>query len=236
MEPVGIEEWSNTRRTPSVLYLKRADNGRKAVISDTLQQGWPSFDISDAYSGESAGKGLNLALNHRETYAVESALFTNQMIVFELRGGDIFPAFGELFQSQVYKDSGGIVLERVTDKIPKPLRPAGTSRTISLADYKPSLFWERYPQYRDYMEFDIVELTVNRETSKANLALKPHGLVSGPDALRRLQRKLEVVEVAKGELLQARGRSYKVLNVVPPQVVDGVGVLVGWIELAPDSR
>lgn len=40
--------------------------------------------------------------------------------------------------------------------------------------------------------------------------------------------------VRKGDLLEARGRAYKVLNVVLPQEIPDVGRVVGWIELSGD--
>src|SRR5207302_418285 len=76
-------------------------------------------------------------------------------------------------------------------------------------------------------------------SKRPTVTLKPYVGISGPVPKEGTPPALPewpplTFEVGRGDWITVRNRSHKVLNVVPPQDIDGVGHLVGWIELAPN--
>lgn len=113
------------------------------------------------------------------------------------------------------------------------------TRTISTVADSATLFWEQHPKLEIRQDYDGVVLKFDPAGNKAELHLNPTFMFSPMNRRLTEQDKVPIrerltLEVKKGELLTAHGRSYKVLNVVPPQDIEGVGHLVGWIELAAD--
>jgi hypothetical protein len=127
-----------------------------------------------------------------------------------------------------------VELKRVTDELPQTLRPALNSRVFSLADVKPQLFVEqhRVDNRGNKTEYDVVDdLGFDEETGTVTLSLTPE--VSDEDRFGPSTRKKLTLTVKQGELVDARGSAYRVVNIVPPQEFSGIGKIVGWVELAP---
>lgn len=95
-----------------------------------------------------------------------------------------------------------------------------------------SMFWERDPDELGSNEFDRVDVTVD-DNGIGTVKLSPHVNVSSGKG-KPVTRKAMSIRVEAGDVLTARGRSYKVLNVVPTREIKGVGRLVGWIEISAD--
>jgi hypothetical protein len=159
--------------------------------------------------------------------------------MFDIGHAEVIPIFDQLY---VVSDvsPGGIELSLATDRVPQELRPGLQTRTICAVAVDPELFIEQHPVYPGREDFDEVKVEFEKATGKVIVNLEPRiGISNAPREARpptlpaRPPLKLKV---AKGEPLTARGRSYKVLNVVPPQDIEGVGHLVGWIELAADPE
>jgi hypothetical protein len=147
----------------------------------------------------------------------------------------VIPLFDQVYAVDV--DAFGVVLTRVTDRIPEEIHPGLNTRTIATVAVGADLFREQHALFNNRQDYDEVNVEFNRSIGKAVVHLEPRMSFTPPITKEEeiASRQPLQLEVKKGGLLTARGRSYKVLNVVPPQDIEGVGHLVGWIELAPDA-
>jgi hypothetical protein len=154
-------------------------------------------------------------------------------LAFLVSVGDIIPLFDQIY---LIEDLGPefVELKRVTDELPQALRPALNSRVFSTADADdPQLFTEYdVDNIEGKTEWDTVKiLGFDEETGTVTLSLTPEASDErrfGPSTRKKL-----TLTVKQGELVDARGSAYRVVNIVPPQEFSGIGKIVRWVELAP---
>lgn len=224
--PIGFKEWQQTGQFPREIVLKKRDQGLQVALS-TPGTRLPLFVVQTPANRD---RRL-LTLSDRDQVPLPSALYNRSGFTFDVGRGDIIPIYDELYCVSL-GEPDNVVLSRVTDQVPAQFRPAGKARTISLAAVDDTLFWVQDAKFKDRHEFDLVSLEIDEKTSQAKITLTPR--VSSEQGKGTSKATPMVLTVAKDELLSARGRAYKVLNVVPPQGIDGVGRLVGWIEISAD--
>jgi hypothetical protein len=186
----------------------------------------PSVSQFD-YSEREGGPRLRFHLNYRCSDNV------NSRIGFMVSASEIIPLFDQIY---LVEDLGPefVQLKRVTDELPQTLRPDLNSRVFSLADADdPQLFTEYdVDNIEGKTEWDTVKiLGFDEETGTVTLSLTPEASDErrfGPSTRKKL-----TLTVKQGELVEARGSAYRVVNIVPPQEFSGIGKIVGWVELAP---
>ena len=165
---------------------------------------------------------------------MESSHYLPSGIEYEVAPRDVIPLFDQLYFVHIVGPES-VNLKRVTENVPAEFRPQMDSRKISTADYIPSLFVRHDPIHKGRQFLDEVTLlNFDAKLGTVDVKLSPREIVRG--IVPSSPAMPETHRVKKGELLTARGRSYKVLNVVPPQTITNVGKLVGWIELAADPE
>lgn len=229
----GYSEFRETGEYPRTLSLS-GNNGARVVIPTPMSNQaphwpffYPTFAVSSEKTGELTTAVLTLGGNGRHPFS--SSLYAPAGYQWRLRDGDLTPIYGHIYRSQV-SPNHTVTLTRVTEHIGNELRPQSATRVIAMNSVEPTLFWERDPDDSQSAEFDWIEIEIDAK-EVATVELKPgrsSTVIKAPD------RKAMTLTVAAGDSLSARGRSYKVLNVVKPQDIPRVGRLVGWIEISAD--
>lgn len=208
------------------VVLTTEDNGLRVVLP-TPGDGFPIFDVRADSSNRSC-RNLRLTFGASSLPPLASSLHHHGHY-FNVTQRDVIPIYGHLYRIDcVNRDD--IALTRVTNDVPPELQPATKSRTIVVGEKHATLFSETYFLKRRWdLDYTVV-LDIDPQKLRAKVTLEPQG----KDPPGQAARQVVNVTVRKGDLLSARGRAYRVLNVVPPQMIDGVGNLVGWIEISAD--
>jgi hypothetical protein len=234
--PIGHEEWTKTGQLPKSLFLQDYRGDWGAVMSTPDAGGWAGFSVWDMPKDPSRRE---LRIGEGDRQPLEKSTYMPGGYVFDVGDRDVIPLYDQVYSVNV-KDAASkeVLLTRVTDRISKELRPGLHTRTISRAAVWASLFWEQHPKFEKRQDYDTVKLEFDPASKNAVLRLYPTFMFTPPltEEEKTPNRERLQLEVKKGRFLTARGRSYKVLNVVPPQDIVGVGHLVGWIELAADPE
>jgi hypothetical protein len=232
--PVGHEEWEKTGQLPKSLHLHDDDGIHGAIISTPNVGELTGFSVGDTHDVRNR---RDLRIGEGGWPPLEKSTYMPGGYVFNVGDGDVIPLHDQIYSVDV-KNAGSksVILNRVTDRLPKENRPGLHTRTISTVARSAMLFWEQHPKFEKRQDYDTVKLEFDPTSGKAVLHLYPTFMFTPPltQEEKVSNRERLQLEVRKGELLTARGRSYKVLNVVPPQDIKDVGHLVGWIELASD--
>lgn len=227
--PIGWDEWLEGGKKPLAGYsFDSSQNGLEIAIM-TYDGAFPKLGHIGNSHTDKAARILTILHGSRDP---ASALYAPFGLTFELRRNDIFPLFGELYVVSIWGDNS-IDIKRVTDDIPKEFRPRVDSKIISRASRNERLFAERFKGPPKKETWENVEL-MNVSGDVAELHFRPFRssrVKLGPPAEKSYTSKIR-----KGESVAGRGRSYKVLNVVPVQTIRGIGNLVGWVELDPTSE
>ncbi len=229
----GYSEYRETGEYPQQLVLS-GHNGARVVIptpspNQELQflDRFPVFAVKSEKSDGITTAVLTIWWGGKVPFP--SALHLSTGYRWRLRDGDLTPIFGHIYRSRVLPDNS-VLLTRVTERVDKEFRPQPGTRLIAMNSLDTELFWENDPDRAPSTEFDLLEIDINGN-EVATIELKPRSRSSRPP-LKVPTRKPMTISVVAGELLSARGRSYKVLNVVKPQDIKGLGRLVGWIEIS----
>ncbi len=222
---VGHSEYERTGKYPTRLVLSGNTGARVAI--PTPDKSFPVFQVE---SEASAGPPIAvLTLWYGENCPASSSIYEPTGYQWRLRDGDVIPILGHVYLARVSRDNS-ITLTRVTEKLDEKLRPKTETRLIAMNSVHARMFWEKKSGSPFPYEYDWIEVDV-KGSDVATVELKP-GRASIP--IQTPTRKPMTLTVAKGDLLTARGRSYKVLNVVKPQDIPAVGRLVGWIEISAE--
>jgi hypothetical protein len=227
------EEFQKTGQLPRTVHLLNVDGIHGGAIS-TPEGIWPKYEVR-IRRGTLNRRVLWIETDTR--IPLSKSTHSEGGYTFDLGHNDVIPLYDQIYAVRVEGVDDNVVLSRVTDRVPKELHPGLHTRTISMADVSPDLFWEKPPKIKNRLDHDSVTLEFHPVNGHAVVGLAPMMAISGSVAGEggyTTDRKVLQLEVKKGELLTARGRSYKVLNVVPPQDIEGIGHLVGWIELSAD--
>jgi hypothetical protein len=252
--PIGFEEWQRTGELPKKLFLPSTpDNGHLGVIVSTPDQAYrrrdrkadwgvsnlgdPSFPGFSVISSPDNPKRHWLTIGGGDKRPSNKSTYAEVGYSFDVAQNDVIPIYDQIYATKWL--GSGLQLTLVTDQVPAEFRPRLDTRTICSVAIDAFLFYKQHSIYKGRTDVDDVRIEFEKLTDKAILKLEPHVLYTGgvpPEGQVPTlpARPPLTVEVSKGGLLTARGRSYKVLNVVPPQDIEGVGHLVGWIEVAAD--
>lgn len=225
--PVGYEQYAETGKFPEVVAITRD----KPSSRWTMFPAWEHRKVLfRAKSDRSNRQTVELHINLPKPPSRTSSRFERgALYVVSVKHRDVLPLFGEVYAIAV--GPGTVVLTRVTKEIPKELRPHSISRTISLADVRPTLFTRQVEgPYDRKSECDQVTIAFHESTGKATIGLKP---ISIGHPSFQPSRKPLTLEVEEGQALTARDRSYEVLNIAPPQEIDH-GSFVGFVELSDE--
>jgi hypothetical protein len=252
--PVGYEEWRSTGRLPKHLFLPSGyEHGHQGVVVSSpelahirrepsgggiaMRPGDLDFPWFNVKINRDVPSRRYLQVGDKNRESQTRSTYLPHGYTFDVRQQDMIPLYDQIYSVTI--DAFGVVLSLATDRVPIELRPSLNTRTISVAAVNAELFVQQHSTYENRTDLDKIAVEFEQGAGKAIVTLEPRVSYSGkvppegriPDLPARPPLK---IEVAKGEFLTARGRSYKVLNVVPPQDIEGVGRLVGWIELAAD--
>lgn len=225
-EIVGYSELIETGEYPQTISLSGMTGAQVAI--PTPNNSFPGFGVQFDKSRDP--KTVVLTLQFRQRFPSTSSLYAPGGYQWRLRDGDLTPIFGHIYRSLV-SPGGQLTLTRVTEKIDERLRPQPGTRSIAMNSVNTKMFWENVPQDSRTDEFDWVKINIDAK-DVATIELSPAISTSGAGTAS--SRKQVTTTAVAGDLLSARGRSYKVLNVVKPQDIKGLGRLVGWIEISAD--
>lgn len=230
-DPLGLEEWTKSGEFAKEILVDNDKQGHKGVFPTPFGSR-VGFRLTSNKSPEPSLPCLEIcAVEEFKIPLVSSVCTGGRGHQFLVKQGDVIPIYGHL-----YAVKGGarfVTLTRVTDQVPEKFRPSKNSRTIAITALNPSLFWELDSKSPDRKEFDTVRISkITKDTCRAKIELIP-GYASSRD-FKPSERMRLTMEVGKDDVLTARGRSYRVLDVVPSKQIESVGRLVGWIELSAD--
>lgn len=221
--PIGYLEYMETGKYPSEIWLI---DGSGRVMLPNPDDRIPSYQVIDTKDPDKRPPGLILAAG---AYLLDNSLHPGSYrFRLDKSQRKIIPFMGQLYHVW-YPGKDRVLLNRVTVDVPEKLQPAKKSRTIATTEVLPKLFWEQGPRRAGQKFFDFVtEFKI--EDGRASFRLVPGATIGKPAESKR--KPLEI-SVKKGDLLTARGRSYRVLNVVEPQRTPA-GDLVGWLEISAE--
>ncbi len=130
----------------------------------------------------------------------------------------------------------------VTDSVPAEVRP-GQGSPLVLATSDPEKQSGDYRSYELFPDPDHRKAAINKtpfHVRVAAIAAKP-GNGEKPRADIEIIARMSLLEpttvrklsVQVGERIEHEGRAHRVLKIVPPQKIKGIGNLIGWVEVEP---
>lgn len=226
--PIGWDEWSEGGKKPLAEYSFDSSQNGLEIAMMTYDGAFPKLGHVANSHTDKAARILHI---YHGSSDPANALYAPAGFTFELRNSEIFPLFGELYVVSLWGPHS-IDIKRVTDDIPKEFHPRVDSKIISRASRNECLFAERFKGPPEKETWENVEL-MNVSGDVAELHFSPR--YSSRVNLGPAVGKAYTSKIRKGESVSGRGRSYKVLNVVPVKTIRGIGNLAGWVELDPTS-
>lgn len=249
--PVGFEEWSKTGTFLGSLDIPLGKTfdahgqvyGIEAVLSgwggniswltakrskQKLPNGALGFEITVSYK-KPVGKSAEAPPPWARTTQSSAWQFTEIYWHRNLAQSDIIPIFGQLYKISTV--SNNVRLTNVTSQVPAEFRPRSkVSRTIETTERYKELFCEfdKDNSLESRIYDEVRGLQFDAKNKSCEFTLIPYFQKNRTAVPKR--KPLKVV-AKQGELLCTRNKCYRVLKVVPPQTIEGIGKLVGWIEL-----